>query len=349
MTPRVSVCVPNLNMLPFLRERFDTIFGQTLRDWELYVYDGFSDDGAWEFIQQLATQEGRMRVAQGPREGPYAAWNECLRQTKAEFVYIATSDDTMALDCLEKMVGALERHKDCDLALCPLIAIDAAGARVVEPRWPECTPFGSGIEEMLYRPHVHRAPYDGLLHLLGRVVYNSITQLLIRRSLFSRVGYFPTKWGSIGDFNWEMKASLIANTIHVPDTWASWRVHSKQATAALDLLSAGHGERVEEMIRDAFHACEAYLEPAVARGLRSHWLDWTRDMKIYYEGLRSRQGTTLHRRLYQVAQLFGGTAAARSQIVGRLFGRPKWPQIAPTEMRLWLESLGRGPAVTPEA
>ena len=233
MTPRVSICVPNLNTLPFLRERFDTIFSQTLGDWDLFVYDSHSDDGAWEFIQHLATRERRMRIAQGPREGPYPAWNECLRQTQGELVYIATSDDTMAPDFLEKMVAALDRHKDCELAHCPLVILDEHGTPVTNQSWPECTVFGDGIGELAHKPHVRKAPHDGLLQLTGRHAYLSITQLLIRRSLFSRIGNFPDKWGSTSDFNWEMKAGLVANTVHVPDTWASWRVHSKQATLRL--------------------------------------------------------------------------------------------------------------------
>ena len=189
MTPRVSICVPNLNMLPFLRERFDSIFRQSLDDWELLVYDSYSDDGAWEFIRDLGLKESRMRVFQGPQEGPYSAWNECLRRAKADFVYIATSDDTMASDCLEKMVSALERRTDCDLAHCPLVLLDKAGASVTEQMWPQCSVFGHGIGQMVKHPHVRRAPYDGLLYLTGQHVYPSMTQVLIRRSLFSRIGY----------------------------------------------------------------------------------------------------------------------------------------------------------------
>src|SRR5215468_4316023 len=88
------------NMLPFLKERFDSIFNQTFQDWELFVYDSHSDDGAWAFIQDLEKTCDRMRIAQGPREGPYPAWNECLRRTSGEYVYIATSDDSMAPDFL---------------------------------------------------------------------------------------------------------------------------------------------------------------------------------------------------------------------------------------------------------
>ena len=160
MRPRVSICLPNLNTLPFLGERFDTIFGQTLRDWEMFVYDSYSDDGGWELIRQRAAGDNRIRITQGPREGPYPAWNECLRQTTGEFVYIATSDDTMAPDCLEKMVAALDRHQDCDLAHCPFIAIDERGAPVAAPRWPECTPFGVGLEKLMDQPHGFQAHWQ---------------------------------------------------------------------------------------------------------------------------------------------------------------------------------------------
>ncbi len=345
MTPRVSICVPNLNMHPFLGRRFETILNQTSQDWELFVYDSCSDDGAWEFLQHLAARESRMRLLQSPREGPYPAWNECLRQTKAEFLYIATSDDTMALDCLEKLVAALEHNRNCDLAHCPLVAIDGADTPVAQPKWPDGTVFGQGIAKMVHQSHVRHAPYDGLLHLTGRHVYLSITQVLIRRSLFSRIGGFPTKWGSISDFNWEMKAGLVANTVHVPDTWASLRVHPGQATDSVDVYSPDRARKIEEMISDALLACEADLAPAVVAGLKSHWLNWSRDMRNYYADLRQRR-SALRRRQYQVGQLFNGTAAARSEIVGQLFGKSKWLEVAPTEIRLWLESVGLGPVIT---
>ena len=69
MTPLVSICLPNLNARPFLEERFHTILGQTLQDWELFVYDSHSDDGSWELIQDFAKKDARIRILQGPREG----------------------------------------------------------------------------------------------------------------------------------------------------------------------------------------------------------------------------------------------------------------------------------------
>ena len=46
-------------------------------------------------------------------------------------------------------------------------------------------------------------------------------------------------------------------------------------------------------------------------------------------------------------QHLSGNMAVRSEIIGRLFGRPKWGDVAPTEIWLWLESLGLGPMIVP--
>ena len=108
MNPTVSICLPTLNAQRFLEVRMATILAQTLTDWELIVCDSFSDDGTWEYFQQFK-DDSRIRLYQVPKEGLYAGWNECLRRCRGEYIYIATADDTMVPECLEKMVGALER------------------------------------------------------------------------------------------------------------------------------------------------------------------------------------------------------------------------------------------------
>jgi glycosyltransferase involved in cell wall biosynthesis len=343
-TPRVSICLPTLNSRPFLQERFETIFGQTFQDWELFVYDSYSEDGTWEFIQSWANRETRLRAVQGPREGPYPAWNECVRQTQGEFVYIATSDDTMAPDCLERLVSSLEQHPECDLAHCPLVIIDETGLQTTGLRWPECTVLGNRNEQLLSRTHVRRAPYDGLLHLMGRHVYYSITQLLIRRLLFDRIGDFPFNWGAASDFNWEMKAGLVANTVYVADTWASWRIHPNQITATTRLTPSAESERkVEEMIEAGFQQCQQFLDPLVLAELQAHWLARFRELRRYHRRLWEKQ-STIARWAYRAQQLLAGTETIRSHLITRALGRP-WPESAAREVRHWLETVGRGPVI----
>jgi GT2 family glycosyltransferase len=131
----------------------------------------------------------------------------------------------MPPDCLEVLAAALDAHPDCDVAHCPLRPIDEYGHELTGLlEWWRHAAFVQNSGALASRMHVRRAPFDGLLHLLGGSVYVSITQLLIRRSLFDRIGWFESTWGSVGDFNWSMRAGLVANTVHVPQTW---RLHPR--------------------------------------------------------------------------------------------------------------------------
>jgi Glycosyl transferase family 2 len=343
--PLVSICLPSLNTRPFLDERIASILGQTFQDWELVVTDSYSEDGSWELFQALAREEPRCRIDQAPR-GLYPSWNHCLQQARGRYVYVATSDDVMALDCIEKLVAALEAHPDCDLAHCPLRITDGEGhplQSAAHPAWPGCTVFADGLGTLAHRPHVRRAPYDGLLQLTGQHVILSVNQLLIRRSLFERTGYFQSAWGSVGDFNWEMRAGLLADTVHVPDTWTTWRIHGGQATAAVDLFSPERGRVIDLMIADAIAASERHLPPALFTAMTRDWVEPGRALRAYYAGLRERRDPGL-RRSFQLAQLLRGPGRVRAEVLGRAVGRPRWPDVAPGRIRAWLGPyLGRPP------
>ncbi len=230
MPPKVSICLPNLNNRRFLNERLDSILCQTFQDWELVVVDSYSDDGAWELFQEYAEKEPRIRLFQAPREGIYAGFNACIGLAHGEYIYIATSDDTMSAECLEKMVIALDENPDCNLCQCGLIIIDENSQPLPpEQQWNQagaCNYFKSWLKQY----HKRLAPHDGILHFAVNTVYTSITQLLIRKQVFDEIGYFETCWGAMGDFEWEMRASLLYNTVYIPEYLATWRKHSAQAT-----------------------------------------------------------------------------------------------------------------------
>jgi hypothetical protein len=323
MTPKVSICVPNLNTLPFLPERFRTIFDQSFEDWELLVYDSYSTDGAWDYIRDVASREPRMRAWQGPREGTPASWTPCIREARGEYVYIATSDDTMPPDCLEKLVAALDRHPECDIAHCPLRAIDERGADVVDVCrwWAGASIFAESSGLLRDHPHVRRAPFDGLLHLLGVSVYISVTQLLVRRTLFDRIGSFESRWGSVGDFAWAMRAGLVADVVHVPDTWGGWRIHLGQATADAALGSAEHSGRIDAMIDDAIETCAGLLSPAIGHVLMTEWKPQAATFRTYRRMLGNQSGR-LGRLGVLCRGLLSGSAPAREHLRLRLQGRP---------------------------
>jgi glycosyltransferase involved in cell wall biosynthesis len=267
MNPAVSICLPNLNNRPYLEERLETIFAQTFPDWELIVYDNYSEDGAWEFFQGQARKDPRIRIAQAPRKGMYANWNNCIQAARGQYLYIATSDDTMTPDCLERMVEALERNSDCGLCHCSLEVIDENG-RPVPPadaweNWEQQKYFG----EWVHIPHVRRAPHDGLLHFGLSTIYTSITQLLIRRRVFEQLGLFRTDCQSYADFEWGMRVGLHENVVHIPQKLATWRRHSQQATQNSQILQMKARGELHRLTHEALRSLKKH-NPQLAKVLR---------------------------------------------------------------------------------
>ena len=205
---------------------------------------------------------------------------------------------------------------------CPLRVIDEHGKDIprLQEAWSEWSYFPRSSGRLRDRPHVRLAPFDGLLHLGGETVYRSITQLLIRRSLFESIRMFGSTWGSVGDFDWEMRAGLVANTVHVPHTWGGWRIHASQATAFASFGSEEHRQKIDSMIDHTVAACRSKLESPVARHLGS-WVARAKDLRQFNRGLVRHLDDAIARRRFIVAQLVTGSAAARAHVLCKLSGR----------------------------
>lgn len=316
IVPKVSIPLPTLNTRRFLEERVQTILNQTFTDWEVIVVDGYSDDGTWELIKNFANKDSRIRILQVHREGIYAGINNCLKLARGEYIYIATSDDTMTPDCLEKMVAALETHPECDICHCCLKLIDENGNETPN-KWPDSRP-GQFYGELMTKPHIRMAPYDGILHCVLYTVYSSLTQLLIRRSLFDKIGLFRTDWGSIGDFEWGMRASLVCNTFHLPKTLATWRRHPEQATANFILESSAAHASFCRMIKASLPILQRY-NPDFFKKLAIRRLLIPYRRKQLLLGLRERR-EKLKKVLFLLRFLFVSPSCVGEFICIRFFG-----------------------------
>jgi glycosyltransferase involved in cell wall biosynthesis len=199
---------------------------------------------------EIAALDQRIQLHRVPRDGIYAGINECLQRSSGEFFYIATADDTMEPECLERLVEALDKNPDCGLAQCSLKIINESGNAVPEAEQWERYTLGMYNPQLISRPNKRMAPHDGLLHPGLLTIYTSLTQLLIRKSVFDRCGLFDGRWGAISDFEWGMRIGLLENCIYVPEKLATWRIHSSQATDHGD--SSERREKMLEMVHAAF-------------------------------------------------------------------------------------------------
>jgi glycosyltransferase involved in cell wall biosynthesis len=287
MPAKVSILLPNLNNREYLEARIQSIWDQTLKNWELIIVDSYSNDGAWEYFQSCAQKDKRIKIYQSRERGIYNNFNKCIQYAKGEYIYFATSDDTMCYNALEKMVQALDENPGCDLAHCKLKIIDQHDEVSKDKNWNNFY-IVSYFGDLINRKHIRQAPHDGVLHFCGITVYTSLTQLLIRRSLFQQIGLFIPNYGAVADFEWELRATLLSHTVHVPEYLATWRLHSNQATTEFYSNRAKASGRFIKMANHALKVARR-IKPAIIEQLDIKELKYLlKREQIYFEITLSR-------------------------------------------------------------
>lgn len=225
----LSIILPTYNSIEFLEDRVDSIINQTLNDWECIVIDGESSDGSWEYLTRIAQIDSRFKLFQLPPKGVYNAWNEGVIRSSGDYIYFATSDDTMTNDCLMKMEKALEENIDCGLVHSGLLIIDETGKASQNMDWEKFPPQ-KYLGELSEKYHKRLAPLSGIMYFTHQTVIHSFTQVLLRKRLFDEYGLFKEDIGVEADLEWGMRVCLVENIVHLPEKLATWRIHGKQAT-----------------------------------------------------------------------------------------------------------------------
>jgi len=170
--PQVSVIIPVRNSERYLPFAIDSVLATGYSPIEIIAVDGGSVDGTAEIIRSFPSvrhihQEGR---------GLADAWNTGIRASGGEFIAFLDSDDVWAPEKLERQVACLVDNPDVQYTIARVKFFLESGFSVPE-----------GFKKNLFEgDHVGRIPGT----------------LLVRRSLFDRVGLFDVNLTIAADVDW---------------------------------------------------------------------------------------------------------------------------------------------------
>jgi hypothetical protein len=154
--------------------------------------------------------------------------------------------------------------------------------------------------------------------------------------LFDRIGYYQKDWGAVGDFHWNLRAGLAASTVHVPETWGGWRIHSAQATAGSDLGSPGHQAKIDDMIDEVLRHSGRYVDVGYRGASFERLKTRARELRSYLRE-HARQASAVDRRIFVVRQALSGNRLAWLHLTSMFPGRPRWPRGAHEVVRSWFD------------
>lgn len=101
-TALVSIIMSVYNGADYVRECMESLLGQTWRELEIVVVDDASTDATAEILQELATQNGRVRFLRNTTNcGLSASLNTALAQASGEYIARMDADDVSVANRIE--------------------------------------------------------------------------------------------------------------------------------------------------------------------------------------------------------------------------------------------------------
>ena len=90
---KVSVIVPSLNAMPYIKQCLDSIRIQTLTELEILCVDAGSEDGTLAVINEYAVMDNRIRLIKSDQKSYGYQVNHGIEAARGEYVGIVEPDD----------------------------------------------------------------------------------------------------------------------------------------------------------------------------------------------------------------------------------------------------------------
>ena len=119
-SPLVSIVVPNFNHAPFLRQRLETVYSQSYRNFEVILLDDASTDSSRDILKEFHAKHAdntRLIINEKNSGGVFNQWRRGIAEARGDLVWIAESDDFSAENFLSELVPAFADDA-IELAFC---------------------------------------------------------------------------------------------------------------------------------------------------------------------------------------------------------------------------------------
>lgn len=198
--PRVTIVTPSYNQAAFLERTICSVLDQGYPNLEYFVVDGGSTDGSTAIIEKYAD-----RIDWWVSEkdmGQAEAINKGFARATGKYIAWLNSDDLYEPGAIQSAVRVLEEHPEASLVYGNVLSIDAEGK-----------PFNL----MTYRDWT-------LADLMG---FNILGQagVFMRHSDQQKAGNLDLSYRFLLDHHLWLRLAQLGKMIHVPETWASARIH----------------------------------------------------------------------------------------------------------------------------
>lgn len=150
--PLVSVIMPTYDRPQYLQEAIASAVNQTYQNIEIIVSDNCSPESPWSIIESF--QDSRIKFFRNDQNlGMFANTMGAFKRATGQYVASLLDDDAWEPQYLERLVPALEKHKDVAIAFCDHYVMDEH-SKIDSVKTEACSQtYGRvGLKEGIYQP-----------------------------------------------------------------------------------------------------------------------------------------------------------------------------------------------------
>ncbi|MFC1684784.1 glycosyltransferase [Pseudomonadota bacterium] len=219
MKDHTSIIIPSYNCSPYIDDAIQSILSQEATNIEIIVVDDGSSDSSAEIAEKYAPI---VKVVRQKNQGPAAARNRGVRESKGEFIAFLDGDDVWLPNKLGPQLEFLKNNQNIDIIYGGFErwSADSKG------NYPAVENFVNTKVENSFDPDLsgwiyHKLLLDNYIHIITAV---------IRRSLFDKVGGFDETLRTGEDYDFWLKASQHTKAYKLARPIALYRSNPNSTT-----------------------------------------------------------------------------------------------------------------------
>ena len=218
MKPTVSVIMNCYNSDAFLKEAIDSVYAQTMSDWEIIFFDNNSTDNSADIANSY---DKKIHYMRGNKTLPLgAARNVAINKAQGKYLAFLDCDDLWMPTKLEKQVASMESKissRNPGISYTDAMRIDE-----------------KGLHLMLYS--TERTLFSGNVYFqLIRDCFIACSTCLVDRKAFNFVGGFNNNYKQVEDLDLWLRIAKFYDVVLINELLTKIRVH--RANQSRDIFS----------------------------------------------------------------------------------------------------------------